>query len=397
MLDETHSVDCFNVPVSRPGKSMRIALSANFVKPGRVGGVEQAFYNLALGLLDCGADVTIVAATPSRLPDGAKQLLSSRGAKIEYLGGSENRFLAEECFAASCRDAFDATIFPNYYLPLVRNSRLGKKIVIIHDLQHLHYPKNFSLKKRLWLRHNLARSLNVSDTVVCISDATHRDIRVHYAKMNSPLATIHNAVDWSRFDVGSSACAELLERPYILSVAHHFPHKNLETLIQATAKLAQSNPNLKLVLVGQASTRLGVGNYTDRLNATISELGVEHIVKFTGHIDDATLGSLYRSATVFCFPSLFEGFGLPPVEAMGLGTATIVSDIAALREVTLGLANYVSNPRSADEWANQIHGILSGSRPFDDVASIAKRIRGKYSRQAIANKFLEMIRALVVR
>lgn len=123
MLNGPHSVERLDVAGARAVKSMRIALSANFVKPGRVGGVEQAFYNLALGLLDCGADVTIVAATPSRLPEAARSFLSSQGAKIEYVGGLENRFLAEEYFAASCRGVFDATIFPNYYLPMMRNSR----------------------------------------------------------------------------------------------------------------------------------------------------------------------------------------------------------------------------------------------------------------------------------
>lgn len=397
MLNETHSIGRFDVAGAGGVKSMRIALSANFVKPGRVGGVEQAFYNLALGLLDCGADVTIVAATPSRLPEAARSSLISQGAKIEYVGGLENRFLAEEYFAASCKGGFDATIFPNYYLPMAKNSRLGKKIVIIHDLQHLHYPNNFSLKKKLWLRYNLARSLNGSDAVVCISDATHRDIQAHYTGLNSPLVTIHNAVDWSRFDVAPRDPAEVFDGPYILSVAHHFPHKNLETLIFATAKLARNFPNLRLVLVGQASTKLGSGNYTGELKAVINELGVDDIVKFTGHIDDATLGSLYRSAAVFCFPSLFEGFGLPPVEAMGLGTSTIVSDIAALREVTLGRAKYVSDPLSVDEWAEQILAVLSSPRSLDGSTSIAETIREAYSRRAIAGKYLELIHALVVR
>lgn len=376
---------------------MRIALSANFVKPGRVGGVEQAFYNLAYGLLDCGADVTIVAATPTRLPDEAKERLSRSGAKLKYLGGLENRFLAEEMFALSCRDAFDATIFPNYYLPAVSNSRFGRKIVIVHDLQHIHYPNNFSIQKKLWLRYNLARSLNLSDATVCISEATYCDIRSSYGQTKSRLEVIPNAVDWSRFEAGAIANADQSERPYILSVAHHFPHKNLETLIRAVGKVAQRVPSIRLILVGQSSANLGSGSYTDRLNEVISTCGLQNIVTFTGHIDDATLGKLYKSASLFCFPSLFEGFGLPPVEAMGLGAATIVSDIAALREVTLGLANYVSDPRSVDEWADQIHVVLS--RPISREASgtIAGRLLEAYSGRAIAEKYLELIHDMVVR
>ncbi|QQN65742.1 glycosyltransferase family 4 protein [Bradyrhizobium diazoefficiens] len=376
---------------------MRIALSANFVKPGRVGGVEQAFYNLAYGLLDCGAEVTIVAATPTRLPDETKKRLSRGGAKLKYLGGLENRFVAEEMFALSCRDAFDATIFPNYYLPLVSNSRFGKKIVIVHDLQHLHYPNNFSIQKKLWLRYNLARSLNLSDATVCISEATYCDIRSHYGRTKSRLEVIQNAVDWSRFETGASANAGQSERPYILSVAHHFPHKNLETLIRAVGKVAQRVPSIRLVLVGQSSANLGSGSYTDRLNEVISTCGLQNLVMFTGHIDDATLGELYKSATLFCFPSLFEGFGLPPVEAMGLGSAAIVSDIAALREVTLGLANYVSDPRSVDEWADQIHAVLSRSISREASGAIAGKLREAYSGRAIAEKYLDLIHDLVVR
>jgi glycosyltransferase involved in cell wall biosynthesis len=104
----------------------------------------------------------------------------------------------------------------------------------------------------------------------------------------------------------------------------------------------------------------------------ISELGLEGVVRATGFITAHELGDLYRGASLFVFPSIFEGFGLPPVEALGFGLPVITTRCASLVEVTRGLADYVDNPHDVDELATLIMTRLKdGCRPSsDDVQSI---------------------------
>ncbi|MBI5128469.1 MAG: glycosyltransferase family 4 protein [Rhodopseudomonas palustris] len=372
---------------------MGIALSANFIRPGRVGGVEQAFYNLVLGLLDCGANTTIVGGE-GRLARGMKENLVARGAIVDSKAFVNNRFLAEEMFAATESRDFVGTVFPNYYLPMTKNRRLGTTITIVHDLQHLHFPQNFSLAKRLWLEKCIPHALRASDIVVCISDATRVDVEANYGAGRSRIVTIPNAVDWSRLEIrDGGAQPETVEHPYVLSVAHHFAHKNLDTLIRAVGEISKTRDDLKLVLVGQLSNALGSGSYSNRLTETIREGQLENVVRFTGLIDDATLGRLYRSAAVFCSPSLFEGFGLPAVEAIGLGVPTIVSGIESLKEVTLGRAEYVSNPLSVDEWSARISRAIEDPKNEHDRQLDAARVRAAYSRSVIAQKYLSLLGA----
>ena len=128
-----------------------------------------------------------------------------------------------------------------------------------------------------------------------------------------------------------------------------------------------------------------------RLRSFAKEHRLGRVVVETGYVDDRTLGSLYRRATVFAFPSLFEGFAMPPIEALGLGLPVLTTRAASIPEVTMGIAAYVDDPRDPKEMADRLDAMLAdpeAARPSaDDVA----RIRDAYDPVGIATRYREVL------
>jgi glycosyltransferase involved in cell wall biosynthesis len=184
----------------------------------------------------------------------------------------------------------------------------------------------------------------------------------------------------------------------LLGVALDRPHKNLATLVRSFALLRASRPELALVLVGDLRSQRTNANVSAKVNeempATVDivrDLGLEDHVKVTGFVSDEQLGALYRGASAFVLPSLFEGFGMPAVEAMALGVPTIVSDIPVFREVTLGHAHYLPRPRDGDSVAETIDRVLAqGDAARSSPATIAE-VRRQFAPATIARQYLEIL------
>jgi glycosyltransferase involved in cell wall biosynthesis len=150
------------------------------------------------------------------------------------------------------------------------------------------------------------------------------------------------------------------------------PHKNLERLIRAFAQVRQSggHDDLRLVLIGDDVSRYG------SLRRTVEAAGVRQDVRFFGFVPHRTLAALYRMAAVFAFPSLYEGFGLPPLEAMACGTPVVTSRVSSLPEV-VGDGALLVDPYSVDDIA---HGI---SRVLDDAPLRAQLVQKGLARAGL--------------
>jgi glycosyltransferase involved in cell wall biosynthesis len=140
---------------------------------------------------------------------------------------------------------------------------------------------------------------------------------------------------------------------FVLYAGNIKPHKNLERLVLAFAQLKRrpSMEDLKLLLIGQDVSRY------QSLRRTVESAGLRQDVRFFGFVPDATLAALYRLASVFAFPSLYEGFGLPPLEAMACGTPVVTSRISSLPEV-VGDAAVLVDPLSVDDIAQGLASVL---------------------------------------
>lgn len=287
----------------------------------------------------------------------------------------------------------EGVLFPNTFTPPFVAAR--RAVTVIHDLQYRNLPEHWPLAKRIWMRSCHELTLRRCDTVVAISDVVRSDILKHYGdKWASRVQTIWNPVSLERFSQpGEQRFTN--GRPYILCTAVDRPAKNLSTLIRAFALLRDKIPDYCLVMAGQLRSadrtwRRRSESLESKLPSAadlVDDLGLSQDVVLTGFIPDVELGALYRGASLFVLPSLFEGFGMPAVEALALGTPTLVSDLPVLREVTLGGARYVSNPLDEHELADCISEILRAGDSARPIAEFRRQIAEQFSPVTIAKQY----------
>lgn len=369
---------------------MNTLISGIFIYPGKVGGAENYFYNLLKGFRDLGYHRNSALLLQDDYRDRYDRIINQY--ESSFIRLKMSRVIYEHLFVFQ-NEIFrrsENIFFPNYVTPLLSSSK--KRIFCsILDLQYLHYPDFFSRQKRAWLRYAHQFSLWKSRKVYCISDFVRRDILEKYgSKHEKKLIVTHIPVDFKRFEHNQNKSEEY-NFPYILSVAAQYPHKNILTLLKAFNIFNKNHPEVKLILTGQIAKNLVGGNYSAYSAALDREISKNSNIFLKGYVEEATLGDLYRNAKLFVFPSLFEGFGIPCVEAMGMGIPTIVSDNTSLREVTLGKAIYLNDPLNPEEISEKMTAAFSNITALTkDYQLFSGIIREKYSVQNVSAKYSDI-------
>jgi glycosyltransferase involved in cell wall biosynthesis len=218
-------------------------------------------------------------------------------------------------------------------------------VATIHDLSFEHLPDTFKRRSRLQLRLTVRRTARRAAQVIAPSEFTCRDIARTYRLAPERIKLIPLAANEQSAPTTDAEVARVRQRyeidgDYILAVGSIQPRKNLPRLVRAYSALRRARPNAKLpklVLVGKKAWL-----YTDTLRA-IAECGVAQDVNLTGYVPEGDLPALYTGALCFVYPSYFEGFGLPPLEAMRCGTPVIASDRTSLPEI-VGDAGLLVDP-----------------------------------------------------
>jgi glycosyltransferase involved in cell wall biosynthesis len=234
-------------------------------------------------------------------------------------------------------DLYHAT---HYVLPAAVMPRV---VVTIHDIIHLLYPE--FLPSRLaffYARRMIHHSLTRGDRIIAVSQNTRADLMQQFAIDGRKIEVIYNGVeDVFRRRLPDEEIERWLRslgisRPYLLFVGNPKPHKNLDTVVQAYARARQLAPfDAPLVCVG---SRAG-SEFKIRQRA--EHLGLGDQVRLLGHVAQEALPAIYQGATLFLYPTLYEGFGLPVIEAMASGVAVITSNTSALKEIAQGYAHLV--------------------------------------------------------
>ena len=247
---------------------------------------------------------------------------------------------------------------PDFTLPPLRR---GQGIVTVHDLSFLLFPECHERRLREYLERAvpwsvsraavvLADSENTMNDLICLLDVEPDRVEVVYPGVDEHFQRVE--------DQDQLQCVRQrlgLMFPFILYIGTIEPRKNLSRLIQAYARLkARRQIDHKLVIAGQK------GWLYDEVFRRAIDLRVADDVVFPGYVPDSDLPSLYTLADAFVFPSLYEGFGLPPLEAMACGTPVVTSTASSLPEV-VGDASITVNPTDVDELAHAIALVLSDS------------------------------------
>lgn len=228
------------------------------------------------------------------------------------------------------------------------------RILTIHDIQPIEIPENFSTTRVAYLRWALPRAVAGAARIVVPSSFVRERVverlgadpdRVSVVPWCRPRERDHSPVEVVRGRWG-------LDGPYLLLPAITYPHKDHVTAIRAMAHLSSRHPELKLVLAG------GRGPSEGEVLAEIGRLDLGRRVVRTGHLSTASVLGLMDGADVVVFPSRYEGFGIPALEAMAAGTPVVVADAGALPEV-VGNAGLVVPAGDAEQLAIEIHRLLS--------------------------------------
>jgi len=384
---------------------MKIGVNSLFLKPQQSGGAEYVLRGLLTGLVQI-PNAELYVFINQDLKQWINELYLDKPVKIVPIKIWGNRFISEAFQIPYVVNQLhlDGLINTNYFTPwrLLLNTNC---ITIIHDLNYLHFPNLFSWQKKLWLYLMHQLTLINANHTVAVSDFVKQDIKQFYhSKCN--VQSIYNPILWDRlssqaFDQKDIAInqafprAELIDHDFILAVANHYQHKNLATLVKAFAKIPKDLCQLKLVLVGQLPESL-VGMRRDRcddLRQLVKELNLEDRVYITGYISDDELAWYYHHAHLFAFPSLFEGFGMPPVEAMGMGLPVLTTRCTAIPEVTMDLAQYVQNPTDVDEWCDRLTEMITNRDRYVPSLNTIQLIRQTYDPVVIAKKYVDLLQS----
>lgn len=304
---------------------LRIGVNALYLIPGGVGGTEIYLRGL-------------LAACQQRDHDTHEFVLFTNEETGETLVPAHERFITDVqpvratnrprrivweqsgLVRAVRRQRIDVLLNPGFTAPRWPGC---PSVTVFHDLQHKRHPEHFRWFDLPFWQLLLWQSARHSDALIAVSEATRRDLQSFYQIAPERITVVPHGVEPEFFSVGSQRRPE----PYLLCVSTLHPHKNLERLLRAFALFKREHPGIQLVLAGMRGFRAA------HLEKLAGELGLGGAVRFTGWIPREELYSLFQHASAFVYPSTFEGFGMPVLEALAAGVPTVCSDIPPLREV----------------------------------------------------------------
>jgi len=328
---------------------MRIGINALYLIPGGVGGTETYLRCLVAALEQAAPAHDILVFTNRETGAlGRRSRVQPVRARCRPC-----RILYEQCVLPFeiTRLQVDVLLNPGFTAPLA--ARLPQ-VTVFHDLQHLRHPEYFRWFDLPFWRLLLRASATRSTRLIAVSEATRQDLLRFYG---TDAAVVPHGVEEDFFAIA----ANREPAGFLLYPSTTHPHKNHDRLLRVFARLRAEQPSLRLVLTGVP------GFAGERVRRLIRELGLEEAVDLRGWLPREELLELYRRASAFVYPSLFEGFGMPVLEALAAGLPVACSSIEPLRSLAGGCA-LLFDPQNEDEMLAAIRTLLAGGAPTGGAA-----------------------------
>lgn len=243
--------------------------------------------------------------------------------------------------------------YPDTMAPIFSKNKV---VITVHDISFKAMKNIFTLKTRLWKNVITFFSLKKAVKIIAITNFTKNEIIKYYKVNKEKVNVVYNGFnDFSKDLIDenriNSEILKLKEKDYILTVSTISPRKNIDGLIKAF-DIIKDKTNCDLVVAGKN------GWLYENVYKIVDELGINNRVFFTGGINDEELKFLYKNAELFVYPSFYEGFGLPPLEAMSYGVPVVVSNVTSIPEV-VDIEECFFNPYDVQEISCKISEVLN--------------------------------------
>jgi len=285
--------------------------------------------------------------------------------------------------------------FPHWNVPLLYRS---KYLVTIHDLLLLHHPTtsastlgpiSYFVKNNLF-KLVLKNCLYSSKKIITVSEFSKKDIiktlRIDEKKIFVTYPAVNLESKESKIDQTSILSKYNIKKPFWLYVGVAYPHKNLEKLLDSFSEFVEKNKNYDLVLVGRNNF------FYDRLKKLSKTKNYKNVI-FTGYVPDSELPQLYRAASLYVFPSLYEGFGIPPLEASLYDLPIISSNTTSMPEILRDGAVFF-DPNNDQEMIRAAEHVLQDENFKNKLVSRAKNNLKRFSVNALAEKTLNIYKSV---
>jgi glycosyltransferase involved in cell wall biosynthesis len=390
---------------------MKIVIDARCLMEGRRTGVEEYTLNLLRAILEIDRDNDYVLFFNSWKEPGSdfswlKQYSNVKIKRFRWPNKILNLFFwyfGWPKIDKMCEGA-DVVFLPNIIFASV--SRNVKLMTTIHDLSFERYPEHFSFKRRLWhMFINTKRICQRSDRIIAVSDSTRNDIIELYKTDSKKIQVIHSAAG-EKFKMINRNDPKLLEikekygLPYkfILYLGTIEPRKNIIALVRAFGALKDSASlekkedlgKIKLVIAGEK------GWLAEKIYEEIETSRFKHDIRIVSPVDDQDKEYFYNLAALFVYPSFFEGFGFPPLEAMKCGVPVVCSNNSSLPEV-VGEAAILVDPDKPEDLFRAMSQILS-ERKLREIMIAKGLLRSvEFSWKKTAKQTLDVLESMTTR
>jgi glycosyltransferase involved in cell wall biosynthesis len=290
------------------------------------------------------------------------------------------------------KEKVDLFFAPSSYIIPALLPKSIKTILTIHDLVAFLFPETHNRKANLIERLFIKTSLKKTAHVITVSDNTKKDVQEKFKFYKNPITTIYNAADETYKPVAKEKLTGFIKKTnlpkkFFVAVGTLIPRKNYPNLIKALALLHKTHPEYQLLIVG------GKGWHEQEIHDLIKQNYLSKKVHLLGYLSTTAIRNLYNLAKALVFPSFYEGFGIPPLEAMKSGCPVIASYTSSIPEV-VGDAALLIDPESPEAIARAMKKIV-----VDDELAESLRNKGlaqgqKFSWERSAEKLLEIIEDL---
>ena len=342
---------------------MKIAINCIFCQP-KGGGIKEYIVNLTNHIALCDQDNTYILYVLEDQLEFAKKLLPQRFQikvvpfKSDFLSVVKRSLFSQRFWTKEEKtERFDIFHSPFFHAPKMKKAKL---ILTVHDLRLYRYPQTYNPLRYMFLKRAVKDAISRADHIISISEFTKQEMVELCGVSPEKITVIYEAVNRNAFSekqlenyVLPKEYTELGQGRILFSLGHIEPRKNYPRLIEAFKKLKEKeeSQDLKLVIAGK--------KYVDYIN-TIRLMEETPDVVYLDFIPRELLLWLYKNATLFVFPSTYEGFGFPPLEAASMGTISAVSNVSSIPEVCGDCAFYF-NPYDVDNMAATIEDALNNA------------------------------------